>query len=104
MSSKDSSEDGQLGGLLETAVNVKIYTCEDFKGNVEVHVGHYMYLFYCKNLSRSNNLGGEFPIQSFDMRVESVTPGTNNFIQLNINEGCTVDEKLSQLLAAIPRH
>jgi len=102
MSSKNSLENCQLGSLLESSTDVKIYTCEDFRGNVEVNVGHYMYLFYCKDLSRSKNMSGEFPIQSFDMRVESVTPGTNNFIKLNIVEASSLDEKLQLLTAAIP--
>jgi len=101
MSSENSSEKCQLASLLESSTDVKIYTCEDFRGNVEVNVGHYMYLFYCKDLSRSKNMPAEFPIQSFDMRVERVTPGTNNFIQLNIDAASPLDEKLRQLTAGL---
>lgn len=90
-----------LETLLQTSDNVKIYTCEDFKGNVEIILNEFMYLFYTRKLLVSSNIKNEPPIQMFDMNIESPTPGTNNFIQLDINTNMQIDEKMEQLLSKL---
>ena len=58
---------------------------EDFKGNIEITLGDYMYLFYAKQIKNSENILLEKPISIYDMNIESPTPGTANFISLNIS-------------------
>jgi hypothetical protein len=100
MSTKNNDSDEiTLETLLDSATNVKIYTCEDFKGNVEITKNGFMHLFYTRKLLTSSNIKGEPPIQSFDMDIESPTPGSDNFIQLDIN--MCLDKKIDHLLSII---
>ena len=94
-------EQKKLGDLLNVSEDVKIYTCEDFEGNIEVTVGQYMYLFYASKLKDSSAVLSEPPIDVFDMEIEKPTPGSENYILLSITDDCSVEDKLKQLLCVI---
>lgn len=87
-----------LGKLLNESDNIKIYTCEDFKGNIEITVGKYMYLFYAKKIKDSVAVLSEAPVDVYDMEIEKPTPGSNNYLRV---EGSSVDEKTQKLLSML---
>jgi hypothetical protein len=84
-----------LGELLNISNDVKIFTCDDFKGNIEITVENSMYLFYARKIKNSTSVLTETPIDVFDMETETPTPGSNNYIRLG---GSSVNEKIHQLL------
>ena len=102
MSTKINDSNGlTLEKLLETSNDVKIYTCEDFKGNIEVTINDLMYLFYSRSLLKSHNPGSQSPVQSFDMNIESKTPGIDNFIRMDLHDKMTAGDKLEILISKI---
>ena len=89
----------QLGELLDASTDIKIYTCEDFGGNIEVTIGKYMYLFYMKTLSNSTDIQSETPVDIFNMDIEQPTPGSENYIQLDI-----ADTSVNDIINTISCH
>jgi hypothetical protein len=77
-----------FGTLLDTSNDVRIYTCDDFKGNIEIYKGKYMFLFYTKNLIGADEMLLEHPIDVFDMDIENPTP-SENYIPLDSSEDIT---------------
>ena len=99
MSATESkTQETYLENLLNNSNDIKIYTCEDFKGNIEITIGDYMYLFYAKQIKNSENILLEKPISIYDMNIESPTPGTANFISLNISNHITIEQKTNLLM------
>ena len=83
-----------LDELLNTSENIKLYTCQDFKGNIEITIGTNMYLFFASKIKSSSNPDSELPIDVFDMNIEKPTPGSVNYMRIG---GRTPDEKLNNL-------
>ena len=84
-----------LGELLKTSENIKLYTCRDFKGNVEITLGTNMYLFFASKIKSSNNAHSELPIDVFDMNIEKPTPGSDNYMRIG---GSSADEKMNNIM------
>lgn len=84
-----------LGELLNESNDIKIYTCGDFEGNIEITVGKYMYLFYANNIKDSMEVLTETPVDVYDMEIENPTPGSNNYLRV---EGSSISEKTQRLL------
>ena len=84
-----------LGELLKTSENIKLYTCQDFKGNVEITLGTNMYLFFASKIKSSSNAHSELPIDVFDMNIEKPTPGSDNYMRIG---GSSTDEKMNNIM------
>lgn len=87
-----------LGKLLNESDDIKFYTCEDFKGNIEITVGKYMYLFYARDIKESGAILSETPVDVYDMDNENPTPGSDNYLHV---KGSSVDEKTQKLLSML---
>lgn len=83
--SSTNSQIKNLENLLNASNDVRIYTCDDFKGNVEIYNGKYMYLFYAEKLSESAYMMLESPVDVFDMEIEAPTP-SENYIPIDTSE------------------
>ena len=80
-----NSQIKNLENLLSASNDVRIYTCDDFKGNIEIYEGKYMYLFYKQNLVNSAEIMLEYPVDVFDMDIEAPTP-SENYIPIDTSE------------------
>jgi len=97
---KNLGDQKNLSDLLSVSDEIKVFTCEDFGGNIEVTVGKYMYLFYASKLQNSAMVLSEPPVDVFDMDIEQPTPGSGNYISVDIASS-SIDARLNQLLNAV---
>lgn len=88
-----------LGELLNISNDIKVYTCEDFNGNIEITIDKNMYLFYKDKLSGSGDMLSELPVDVFNMDIEAPTPGSNNYISLDVSSDASLNHKVDLLRA-----
>ena len=88
-----------LGELLNISNDIKVYTCEDFNGNIEITIDKNMYLFYKDKLSGSGDMLSELPVDVFNMDIEAPTPGSNNYIPLDVSSDASLNHKVDLLRA-----